>query len=693
MMQDYSRTMELVKISERSAGATAAQADTYMQGMEASLNKITVAWEKFTTAFTQDGSLIIQVLDAFGTALDRIAEFGSTIEGQTYIYSLLATAIMGIVAARMASLKITLIQEKAQREELLIAAKKARIMAEEKIALLQLRIAVLQKAKTDKEAAKIALKKAETEAENIQDDAKREARLKEIHTLQAQLDQQDLDIDAELTKAKEELNAEQDKYNSALKTEATLEAQNKAGLMGKIPIIGQLITSILTMTIMTKNAGNAAVVAGNKTAKAGAKAQLAFGWISVVATALVALGAAISAIIIASTDARSEVQKVHDKVRNLNTEINHIAQVSAAIDTAINKYEELDQKIIKTTADLKDMEAALDTAADKLSEEEKAVYEGLTVTQKKEYLEAVKKQNDLRQQALVSEGIALLSQHKNNEQIFKDASNIAVIYETVNKAVEKHVDNLQKELNLTAQQSINLEKMAKAMIATVDARELLDKAIEQGQYSEINSKDEAKSAFSAQGISLTDKQAKAIAEKGIASTEVAAMFTSVEQKAAYDKVLQSRATANADTYMAAYVDEIEKLSVSVIKDGKQINAKLYDVFMDADNYSLKDVMNAYTVAMSELSEETKEAFLNADDLGGAYKQLYEFLQKNDPAGIMVDAMSDYNITANNINDDFIKRIRDLAASANQTISDDVILTLLQATLTGDDSTIRNTIQG
>ena len=51
MMSDYERVTELQQISQRSAGATAAQAATYLEGMEASLNKITVAWEKITTQF------------------------------------------------------------------------------------------------------------------------------------------------------------------------------------------------------------------------------------------------------------------------------------------------------------------------------------------------------------------------------------------------------------------------------------------------------------------------------------------------------------------------------------------------------------------------------------------------------------------------------------------------------------------
>lgn len=43
MMEDYERVTELQQIAQRSAGATAAQADTYLEGMEASINNVKVA--------------------------------------------------------------------------------------------------------------------------------------------------------------------------------------------------------------------------------------------------------------------------------------------------------------------------------------------------------------------------------------------------------------------------------------------------------------------------------------------------------------------------------------------------------------------------------------------------------------------------------------------------------------------------
>ena len=65
LLANYQRTLELVEISERSNGATAAQAATYMLGMEAAINKVTVAGEKLITALT-DSKALIAIVDFVG---------------------------------------------------------------------------------------------------------------------------------------------------------------------------------------------------------------------------------------------------------------------------------------------------------------------------------------------------------------------------------------------------------------------------------------------------------------------------------------------------------------------------------------------------------------------------------------------------------------------------------------------------
>ena len=73
MMTDYERTIELQEIANRSAGATMAQMATYMEGMDAALNKVNIAWEKLISSLT-DSDAIITLINTAASAVDFIAE-------------------------------------------------------------------------------------------------------------------------------------------------------------------------------------------------------------------------------------------------------------------------------------------------------------------------------------------------------------------------------------------------------------------------------------------------------------------------------------------------------------------------------------------------------------------------------------------------------------------------------------------
>ena len=71
-MTDYERVIELQQISERSSGATLSQMSTYLQGMDAALNRVNVSYEKLITAFANNEA-IIAITNAIGTVLDGLA--------------------------------------------------------------------------------------------------------------------------------------------------------------------------------------------------------------------------------------------------------------------------------------------------------------------------------------------------------------------------------------------------------------------------------------------------------------------------------------------------------------------------------------------------------------------------------------------------------------------------------------------
>ena len=69
MMDDYERVTELQDIAQRSAGATMAQMATYMEGMEAALNRVNVAWEKIVTTFT-NSDVIVSLTNGLANIMD-----------------------------------------------------------------------------------------------------------------------------------------------------------------------------------------------------------------------------------------------------------------------------------------------------------------------------------------------------------------------------------------------------------------------------------------------------------------------------------------------------------------------------------------------------------------------------------------------------------------------------------------------
>ena len=91
MMTDYERVVELQEISERSAGATLAQMETYLEGMDAALNRVSVAWEKIVTNLT-DNDFIISIIDQTANFLDGLAAALSN----TYVLVNLIVAVSAI---------------------------------------------------------------------------------------------------------------------------------------------------------------------------------------------------------------------------------------------------------------------------------------------------------------------------------------------------------------------------------------------------------------------------------------------------------------------------------------------------------------------------------------------------------------------------------------------------------------------
>ena len=116
MMDNYDRVLELQEVSERSSGATAAQLDKYLQGMEASINRVKVAWEKVVTTFT-NSDFLIGLVDSAAKLLDYVNDLSNTWGGQVLIYGTLVTMAASLLAKKQLENNIAKQQYQLQQQQ------------------------------------------------------------------------------------------------------------------------------------------------------------------------------------------------------------------------------------------------------------------------------------------------------------------------------------------------------------------------------------------------------------------------------------------------------------------------------------------------------------------------------------------------------------------------------------------------
>ena len=130
MMQDYERVTELQEIAAQSAGATMAQMSTYMEGMEASLNKIRVAWEEIISGLT-DNEALIGLLNTFGSLLDIVASITSSTFGMTAVLITLSAIGLTILGQKVNEAAIAKQQKQLALEQQKVELKTNKIIAEQ----------------------------------------------------------------------------------------------------------------------------------------------------------------------------------------------------------------------------------------------------------------------------------------------------------------------------------------------------------------------------------------------------------------------------------------------------------------------------------------------------------------------------------------------------------------------------------
>ena len=393
MMEDYERVTELQQISARSAGATAAQAGVYLEGMEAAMNKIQVAWEKIVMNFT-NSDVIISAFELIGGALDKLGDFLDNTAAQVLVFGSLATVGLVVLGQKLKENELAKEDIRLQNQKLLIEnkqnilnlkneiSKKKEIAAEKKIAAAKAKT-TLETLKTAKAEA-IKNKASKADLAKLDKQIEQQKKVVETSELEAQAAQNDVDMSEHKIRALEEQNLQLDSQLS-LTGKLVSMFSSLYGLMLLFKPIYAVILGFQTLINKEKNKEYVATLrqqaaeskglkkklmnAGAAMAESAAKIPVA-GWI-IAAGILAALGIATVSVAIANANKYNKsAEGTSEKINQLSNEIYKLNEKSRAIDNITDSFDTLDNKIIKTNADIKEMGSLLEQAGEKLNNEE-----------------------------------------------------------------------------------------------------------------------------------------------------------------------------------------------------------------------------------------------------------------------------------------------------------------------------------
>lgn len=464
LMDGYERVIELQDIADRSAGATAAQASVYLQGIEAAINNVRVAWERVISAFT-NSDVITGVINFIASGINAFADALDNAYAYIPVIGLIAASIMKVVGYRLKENEIAQLQLKIQQE---------RLIAELKI----------QQAVARENALKAKQVQLEQELENTKGKKKKAALQKQIGDLS----------DPNSSAYKQALSGSQEytlvtqQLNMALSQQTHLMSLNSLAFSGFAFLIKSIVTPIKTLGVLFVNLFKS-IKLGIKGIAAAIKS--AGGWIAVIGEIInVALIAwtAISTLVNWIQQIIPSAENSAKAINTLSNEIYTLNERITTIDSAIDTFDELDNKIIKTTEDVEAMNDALASAADKLTEEQQKTYNSLTTNAaRRDYLKSIsdatrEEANKKRQQQLDEWNTAMsrgygsdMLTSNNSEMISARDALYAINNSRLYDAVDKMTD-------LTESQRDAIEDLAQSILEAVDAQTALNYA--NSNYSE-----------------------------------------------------------------------------------------------------------------------------------------------------------------------------------------------------------------
>ena len=616
MMTDYERVTELQEIAQRSAGATAAQAAVYMEGMEAALNKVSVAWEKIVTAVT-NSDVIINFIDGVSQAMDLLGDFLNTTAGIVSSIGIIAVIGLTILGQKMMEMQLAREQRKLQlqrqRAELEYNYTLAQTFkAKHKESAAELRSLAVQakqtalKAKEAVAAAKIALAEGRGSIELVEA-AEAESQIADMKAREAE-------SLAQQAASSEYVLSTYSAQNALLTSQESLVGKLSTGIYGLLSPL-YMVLGAWNMIKMSIKAVQAARTRAHKKAvkedteetvgkapKAGAEiiGQLGVYGIPIAAAVMMALAGVALGVTAAYNAANAGTEKAADKVNKLSNEIYKLQAKADAIKSIEKQYDNLDKKIIQTTEDQKKMNDLLNSISDKLSEEEKNVFESLTTDKaKRDYLEtveedAIEQANKKRQKQIQLLGKLDAEQRReilNNKDNADYLQVVDAIYAINNNTLYEYIDSLG---------SVNdgVEKFTQNILENLSAEEAWKLASEDTTHAVerlVNAVNDATTIIGDDEVSLAtilDSTKYSLQEKIEAYNQL------------HDEIASLGDKSLIDSFEAAY-GQWETLQHNMSKTAIQ--------FMDSIGVSI-DKLNEFGLTLNKLGIETEDATSRISEL-------------------------------------------------------------------------------
>ena len=179
---------------------------------------------------------------------------------------------------------------------------------------------------------------------------------------------------------------------------------------------------------------------------------------------LAAVGLGIAVSVGAFNKENQEVKKTNEDISDLASTIYKLSEKSEKINNVLNKFEQLDNKVIKTTEDLKEMDNLFSSIADALSEGEKKEYQLLeTDAARLKMLEDINKQAKLStEQARETQRNTILN--TSAKTIAGSAINLDSLHSLNRNTLYDTIDNSKDDLKLTTSAITTTRELVESML-------------------------------------------------------------------------------------------------------------------------------------------------------------------------------------------------------------------------------------